>query len=108
MKQLSFAEGQPETIVEDIENMVRSYVEKVRMLYILDEKHKFSKEKRECSGMGNLQNKGHKQDFNQDSAPCHIISFKELRYQEIKCFLETDPDYQLVLSFSKDPSTCLI
>jgi hypothetical protein len=97
MKQLSFAEGQPETIVEDIENMVRSYVEKVRMLYILDEKHKFSKEKRECSGMGNLQNKGHKQDFNQDqlsksrkedSAPCHIISFKELRYQEIKCFLE--------------------
>jgi hypothetical protein len=46
MKQLSFAEGQPETIVEDIENMVRSYVEKVRMLYILDEKHKFSKGKK--------------------------------------------------------------
>lgn len=42
MKQLSFAEGQSETIVEDIENMVRSFVEKVRMLYILDEKHKFS------------------------------------------------------------------
>lgn len=26
---LSFTEGQPESIVEDIENMVRSYVEKV-------------------------------------------------------------------------------
>jgi hypothetical protein len=53
MKQLSFAEGQPETIVEDIENMVRSYVEKVGMLYILDEKHKFAKEKRQCRGVGN-------------------------------------------------------
>ena len=28
---LPFAEGQPESIVEDIENMVRSYVEKVRI-----------------------------------------------------------------------------
>ena len=31
LKILFFAEGQPETIVEDIENMVRSYVEKVIM-----------------------------------------------------------------------------
>jgi len=30
---LAFAEGQPETIVEDIENMVRSYVEKVSVKY---------------------------------------------------------------------------
>jgi hypothetical protein len=29
---LGFAEGQPESIVEDIENMVRSYVEKVRII----------------------------------------------------------------------------
>lgn len=28
---LTFVEGQPESIVEDIENMVRSYVEKVRI-----------------------------------------------------------------------------
>lgn len=32
-KILSFAEGQPESIVEDIENMVRSYVEKVNAFF---------------------------------------------------------------------------
>ena len=30
----SFTEGQPESIVEDIENMVRSYVEKVIVFLI--------------------------------------------------------------------------
>ena len=34
-----FAEGQPETIVEDIENMVRSYVEKVMMDYLYLQKY---------------------------------------------------------------------
>lgn len=29
-----FVEGQPDSIVEDIENMVRSYVEKVRELLL--------------------------------------------------------------------------
>lgn len=33
---LAFAEGQPESIVEDIENMVRSYVEKVREYVVLE------------------------------------------------------------------------
>lgn len=32
---MEFAEGQPDTIVQDIEHMVRSYVEKVRMLYLV-------------------------------------------------------------------------
>lgn len=35
LKILFFAEGQPESIVEDIENMVRSYIEKVIMPFVL-------------------------------------------------------------------------
>lgn len=31
---LSLSEGQPESIVQDIESMVRSYVDKVRIMHI--------------------------------------------------------------------------
>lgn len=40
LRRLFFSEGQPESIVEDIENMVRSYVEKVMNHYEIINMHK--------------------------------------------------------------------